>query len=475
MRPHAVFVCAAPTDTTEGERYATALQASGLDVWYDRTGLQVGTLITDTIEQHLRQRTALVVLLTPASVRSHWVKMQVGAFLALMEEDESRVLVPVRVSVCDIPLLLQALPWIEGLDRPFEEVIRDLAQAVGDESERVKSDSAAFSGSNDHHSEATPSSRVEDSSWTVHGRRAHILALANQKGRIGKTTSAVNLAAYLADAGHRTLLVDMAPDAEATTSLGVDARHVETSLYDVLLNQTAVQNALIANVRPHLTLLPSKGNLWSADIELAYAEHREFRLRNQLLPLVTTYDYILIDCPSSLGMLGINAMTPADGILLPLECEYFALEGMQQLLNTIRLIRDRLNPTICLFGVILTMYDPRTKLGSEVVREISEHFPKERFQTVIPRTVRLAEAPSFGQTILEHDPRSPGALAYKQLTEEVVARCVAMWEPWTPVLNEEQPTEESARPAAATASDAPPRRTGFLGLARTLHRLTGDA
>jgi chromosome partitioning protein len=156
-----------------------------------------------------------------------------------------------------------------------------------------------------------------------------------------------------------------------------------------------------------------------------YLDQREYRLKRALEAVKDDFDFILIDCPPSLGLLTVNALTAADGVILPLQCEYFALEGMQQLLNTIRLVRDRLNPRIQLFGVVLTMFDPRTKLGSEVVKEIGEHFPEEKFNTIVPRSVRLAEAPSFGQTILEHDPRSPGALAYKQLAEEVIARAMA--------------------------------------------------
>ena len=166
-------------------------------------------------------------------------------------------------------------------------------------------------------------------------------------------------------------------------------------------------------MRPNLSLLPAKVDLYAADIELVYLGQREYRLRRIARAVTADYDFVLIDCPPSLGLLTVNALTAAEGVILPLQCEYFALEGMQQLLNTIRLVRDRLNPRIQLFGVVLTMFDPRTKLGSEVVKEIGEHFPKEKFDTVIPRTVRLAEAPSFGQTILEHDPRSPGALAYQ--------------------------------------------------------------
>src|SRR5262249_35656304 len=176
----------------------------------------------------------------------------------------------------------------------------------------------------------------------------------------------------------------------------------------------------------NLALLPAKVDLYAADIELVYLERREYRLKQALEAVKPDFDFVFIDCPPSLGLLTVNALTAAQGVILPLQCEYFALEGMQQLLNTIRLVRDRLNPQIQLFGVVLTMFDPRTKLGSEVVREISDHFPRERFEAIIPRTVRLAEAPSFGQTILEHDPRSPGALAYKQLAEEVIARAATL-------------------------------------------------
>ena len=249
-----------------------------------------------------------------------------------------------------------------------------------------------------------------------------VFAIANQKGGVGKTTTSINLAACLADAGRKTLVIDLDPQSNTTTGLGVDAHHVSSSLYEMLVQGTPIREVIKAEIRPNLSLLPAKVDLYAADIELVYMEQREFRLKNALAPIKPSFDYILIDCPASLGLLTVNALTASDGVLLPLQCEYFALEGMQQLLNTIRLVRDRLNPSISLFGVILTMFDPRTKLGSEVVREVSEHFPKERFQTVIPRNVRLAEAPSFGQTILEQDPRSPGALAYRQLAEEVIER-----------------------------------------------------
>jgi chromosome partitioning protein len=255
---------------------------------------------------------------------------------------------------------------------------------------------------------------------------ARVFAIANQKGGVGKTTTSINLAACLADAGRKTLVIDLDPQSNTTTGFGVDAHRVGLSIYELLVNDgVAIQDVIKREVRPNLSLLPAKVDLYAADIELVYLEQREYRLRRSIETVAPDYDFILIDCPPSLGLLTVNALTAAEGVILPLQCEYFALEGMQQLLNTIRLVRDRLNPRISLFGVVLTMFDPRTKLGSEVVREIGEHFPKEKFSTIIPRTVRLAEAPSFGQTILEHDPRSPGALAYKQLAEEVIARALA--------------------------------------------------
>lgn len=254
-----------------------------------------------------------------------------------------------------------------------------------------------------------------------------VFAIANQKGGVGKTTTSINLAACLAEAGRRTLVIDLDPQSNTTTGLGVDSHKVGLSMYELLVDENVkVSDVVKAEIRPNLSLLPAKVDLYAADIELVYLDQREYRMRRALESVKPNYDFILIDCPPSLGLLTVNALTASDGVILPLQCEYFALEGMQQLLNTIRLVRDRLNPKISLFGVVLTMYDPRTKLGSEVVREISEHFPKEKFQTIVARNVRLSEAPSFGLTILEHDPRSPGALAYKQLAEEVIARAANM-------------------------------------------------
>jgi chromosome partitioning protein len=253
--------------------------------------------------------------------------------------------------------------------------------------------------------------------------RTRIFAIANQKGGVGKTTTTINLAAYLANAGRKTLVIDLDPQSNTTTGLGVDPHHLGTSIYEVLVTNTApATSAIKAEIMPGLSLLPAKVDLYAADIELVYLDEREYRLKKALQAIRDQYEYVLIDCPPSLGLLTVNALTLADGVILPLQCEYFALEGFQQLLKTIKLVRDRLNPNVALFGVVLTMYDPRTKLSNEIVKEIQDHFPREKFNTIIPRNVRLAEAPSFGVTILQHDPRSPGALAYKDLAEEVIAR-----------------------------------------------------
>jgi chromosome partitioning protein len=254
-----------------------------------------------------------------------------------------------------------------------------------------------------------------------------VFAIANQKGGVGKTTTSINLAACLASLGRKTLVIDLDPQSNTTTGLGIDAHRVGNSIYELLVNDNiTVNDVLRADIRPNLSLIPAKVDLYAADIELVYIDHREFRLKRILDTVKDTYDFVLIDCPPSLGLLTVNALTSADGVILPLQCEYFALEGMQQLLNTIKLVRDRLNPKVFLFGVVLTMYDPRTRLAAEVVDEITQHFPKEKFQSMIPRNVRLSEAPSYGLTILEHEARSPGALAYKALAEEVIERSNSM-------------------------------------------------
>lgn len=248
-----------------------------------------------------------------------------------------------------------------------------------------------------------------------------VYAITNQKGGVGKTTTSINLSAYLAAAGRRVMLIDLDPQANSSTGLGVE-QPVQRSIYEVLVQHITLNDVAITNTRPNLTVVPSAVDLAGAEIELVDMPEREYRLRRAIEPVRRNFDYILIDCPPSLGLLTLNALTAADGVLIPMQCEYLPLEGLSQLLNTVKLVRQRFNPSLEIGGVILTMFDPRTRLATEVVREIRTHFPKEVFQTVVGRNVRLSEAPSHGKTILEYDPNSPGALAYRALAEEVISR-----------------------------------------------------
>ena len=251
---------------------------------------------------------------------------------------------------------------------------------------------------------------------------AKIYCFANQKGGVAKTTTAVNLGAYLAAAGRRVLIVDTDPQGKATTSLGNDPRTLTVSLYNVLIEQVPIQQALTLTDRVGLDLVPSTTDLAGAEIEMARLMARE-RLLSRVLKLVSEqYDYILIDQPPSLGLLTINGLTAAQGVIIPVQCEYLALEGLSLLLKTIQQVREILNDQLSIAGVVLTMYDSRTNLGQQVVGEVQSYFPKEVFQTIIPRNIRLSEAPSYGQTILSYAPASPGALAYQALAKEFLAR-----------------------------------------------------
>ncbi|HEX9990438.1 MAG TPA: ParA family protein [Chloroflexia bacterium] len=268
--------------------------------------------------------------------------------------------------------------------------------------------------------------RPVDASLAPH--RGHIYCFANQKGGVGKTTTAVNLAAYLAAGGHRALLVDADSQANATSSLGVDKHRDAPSLYDVLMGEEEAAAAVVMVDRPvfggRLHLLPSSVELAGAEVELAAQPQgeREYRLKRALDALASDYDYILVDCPPSLGLLTLNALTAANAVIIPLQCEYLALEGLMQLTNTVSLVLRGLNKNLRITGIAMTMYDSRTNLSAQVVQEVRSHFPKEVFNTLIPRSVRLSEAPSYGMTILEYDPNSRGAVAYSTLAEELVAR-----------------------------------------------------
>jgi len=249
-----------------------------------------------------------------------------------------------------------------------------------------------------------------------------IVAVANQKGGVGKTTTAVNLGAALAELGQRVLLVDCDPQGNATSGLGIDRRRVERSVYDVLLDDVAAALAVRQTVVPGLAILPSTLDLAGAELELVAASTRESRLRDALQPLRAEFAWILIDCPPSLGLLTLNALVAADGVLVPIQCEYYALEGVGQLMSTIQSVRRNMNPALEVEGVLLTMYDGRTNLSLQVAEEVRRAFRDEVFQALVPRNVRLSEAPSHGLPISAYDPRSRGAQVYEAVAKEVVAR-----------------------------------------------------
>ena len=248
-----------------------------------------------------------------------------------------------------------------------------------------------------------------------------IYALANQKGGVGKTTTAVNLGAYLSTLGIKVLIVDIDPQSNATSSLGIDKRTVQRSTYHVLIEHMPLAEVVMSTDWKHLFLAPASPALAGAEVELVSVMAREFLLRRALERVAGDYAYVLIDCPPSLGLLTVNALSAAlDGVIIPVQCEYLALEGLSELLNTIRLVRENLNPRLVIRGLLMTMYDARTNLANQVVDEVKRYFPDQVFKSIIPRNIRLGEAPSFGKPIMDYDPKSVGARAYQALTVELL-------------------------------------------------------
>ena len=249
-----------------------------------------------------------------------------------------------------------------------------------------------------------------------------IIAVANQKCGVGKSTTAINLSSCLAELNQKVLLIDIDPQGNATSGVGIDKNNVENTLYELLVEESKLEDCIIENVYENLSLIPSNVNLSGAEIELVGIEGREFLLKNHIDSIRSQYDFIIMDCPPSLNVLTINAMTTADSVLVPIQCEYYALEGLTQLIHTIELVQQRLNPDLIIEGVVFTMYDARTNLSLQVVENVKANLNQSIYKTIIPRNVRLAEAPSYGMPINLYDKKSVGAESYRLLAEEVLHR-----------------------------------------------------
>ncbi|MDO4284976.1 MAG: AAA family ATPase [Eubacteriales bacterium] len=249
-----------------------------------------------------------------------------------------------------------------------------------------------------------------------------IIAVANQKGGVGKTTTTINLSAALAEKGEHVLVVDVDPQGNTTSGYGIEKNAVENTIYELFLDDCTVTEAILKEVIPNVDMIPSNVNLAAAEIELIGVEQKEYILKHALDFVRDDYDYIILDCPPSLSLLTVNSMTSADTVLVPIQCEYYALEGLSQLIHTINLVKERLNPGLDIEGVVFTMYDARTNLSLQVVENVKSHVEQPIYRTIIPRSVKLAEAPSYGAPITLYDPRSAGAEAYRSLAEEIIER-----------------------------------------------------